>query len=188
MPNLTEEDLQLFNRLPAAIDIQAGLLKKWCKENNWTNLQLNSELQFCAIAPSSFIPVPLPKEALIELEKHQPFFDLLRKFQLLRQRSRSAASVALSSVIAYGGTVLFKNTVTFANTPPNFSMLMNISNACLILTFVAFTLVASLSSWQYYSLKKQLNNLTSSNFLVNLTNIEHNSLMKILRSSRSFRD
>jgi len=78
-----------IKKLPVGLnltsDMQLSFLHQWCRENGWSDLQLVN-FQFYAIPSGGFIPVLLPKEALIELKKYHQVFDTLWEIQFLESK------------------------------------------------------------------------------------------------------
>lgn len=135
--------------------MRVSLLRQWCRENGWSNLQL-VDLQFYAIGSGGFIPVLLPKEALTELKKYYQVFDTLWEIQFWE----SISEVSKDNALLFTGFCLIllglKEVFKRLPNPGDIHQLINLTVALSIVIdlFYIWTLISSY--WKQCQCKSKL--------------------------------
>lgn len=192
MPTTNTENLQLLDQLPSVIKLQKKLLKQWCREHGWTELQVGSDSKIYALAPSSFMPSPLPQEAFTQLEKLINIFEELRELQGLKSLKQSTRKVTLLSSIAcipiVASSIPIKAAIDTSKPP---AVVYNIFDFSVIL-FLMLPIISgsfALYSWyKYRRLRNQLANLVVTDSLFSLKDVTESAFMKVINSSTSFEE
>lgn len=150
------------NKLPSALnvtsDMRVFLLRQWCRENDWSKLQ-KVDLQFYATPPNGFIPVPLPKEALAELEDYRKVVDILQEIQLLRVVSEVSKDNALFFTGFCLLSLCLKEVFKMLPNPGDIHQLINLAIALSIVIALPYTWMAVSSYWEQRWCKSKLSRM-----------------------------
>lgn len=157
--SLTTDDLTTI--IPAIVSIQKSSLKDWCERNNWSALQ-SVQLQFYAIPPGGYIPVPLPKAAFALSDEYQQVFDTLLELQLLERVSKDQKDKALISnifcflMLCLNELVKNTNSLRYLD---DFYLLVNLFFALSILIAITNSLVAISVYWEECQCRTKLSRM-----------------------------
>lgn len=190
MPTTNTENLQLLDELPSVISLQMKLLEDWCNDNGWTKLQVSGNYKICAVAPDSFMPSPLPKEAFTQLEKLIDIFEELRELQGLKSLKQSTTKMAIFSSIACIPVVASSVPIRVAiDTSKYPAFVYSIFDLSLIL-FLMLPIISgsfALSGWyKYRKLRSQLAKSVVTDSLFSLKDVTESAFMRVINSSTSF--
>lgn len=166
--------MKTSSQFAATIIMQIRLLNNWCKANGWSEPQIaDADFQFYAIPPESYIPIPLPREALTEVDKYRDILFSIWEIERLEKTSEIRKDKAL--VFNIGCFLLLCIKYTLSNPiVENLAAVVYIVDTSIFLSemiTIVYAYTAISDYWEGLEKKKQLNR--SSEFRKLLTKLEN---------------
>lgn len=186
MPTNTE-DLQLLDQLPGVIKLQITLLKQWCTEHGWTELQLSSDYKIYAVPPGSSSALPLPQEAFTQLERLGDIFHELRELQSLKQLTQKTTKLlihlAISCAVLIGVNKILPSVINASSQRVIVSMFFNYSIILLIMMFNASGSLALYSWYERRKLRRKLADKLPTGFVESMKGVDEGTLMRVITTN-----
>lgn len=186
MPTNTE-GLQLLDQLPAVIKLQRTLLRQWCSEHGWTELQVGSDSKIYALPPGNSIPLPLPKKAFTQLERLGDIFHELRELQSSKQLTQKTAKLliplAISCAVLIGVNKILPSVINTSSQRVIVSMFFNYSIILLMMLFNASGSLALYGCYKQRKLRRELADKLPTGFLESMKGVDEGTLMRVITSS-----
>lgn len=74
-------------------------IREWCQDNGWTELFIERRNNYWAFPPNGVMPLPIPKETLLEIKAEKGFSD---------QEKLWLTIVSIVAIVAIIATCLFQ--------------------------------------------------------------------------------